>query len=165
MKMTSLKRHVLALLAIMLLAGCGQKINVTATGGICRKSVEVHLIGVNRYEKDRWETISMTNYWAPGNTLRKSTVNQSYTRVIRFGESESCKFIIKANDPIWKTWKNKKYLFVLADLPGIFEDLPGNADARRLRLPIDGDCWKGDIEISIEPGNIVPLTIPEAKCD
>lgn len=165
MKMTSLKNHVLALLAIMLLAGGCQKINVTATSGICRKSVEVHLIGVNRYEKDRWETISMTDYWAPDNTLRKSTVNQPYARVIRFGESPSCEIRIKANDPIRKIWKNKKYLFVLADLPGMFEDLPGNADARRLRLPIDRDCWKGDIKISIEPSNIIPLTIPKAKCD
>lgn len=167
MKLSSPKNYVYPLLAIILLTSCSPSINVTATDSICKKSVEVHLIGINRLEKDRWETTSMSDYWAPGNILRESTVGQPYMRVVRFGESQSCSVVIKGNDPIRKIWKNKQaeHLVVLADLLGTFDDLPGNADARRLRLPIKDKCWKGDIEISIEPGNIVALKMPKAKCD
>lgn len=146
--------------------GCGRVVNVIANEDICKKSVEVHLVGVNKFEKDRWETVRMTDYWTPGNQLRKSA--REYTYVVQFGQ-EPCKRILGKSDPVRKVWKSRKaeYLFVLADLPGIFPDQIGNADARRLRLPdVGSDCWRlnqNEINISIEASNIVPLTIP--KCD
>ena len=152
----------------LLAAGCSRVVNVTATESICRKSVEVHLVGVNRYEKDRWETVSMTDYWTPGNQLRQSA--KPYTYIMRFGQGP-CTQNLDAKNPIHKIWKsrNAAYLFVLADLPGIFNDQPGNADARRLRLPATDSrkCWKStqQIKIAIESSNIVPITVPEAKCN
>jgi hypothetical protein len=109
--------------------------------------------------------MSMTEYWTPPeNELRKSA--KAYTYVIRFGQGP-CEIALAKNDPIQGIWKSRKaeYLFVLADLRGIFSDLPGNADARRLMLPAVGsEDWglrPRTINIRVEGGNIVPLTIPK----
>jgi hypothetical protein len=160
-----------ALLVTVLVVGCNsaRRIAVTASSEICNKSVEVHLVEVNRFEKDLWEQESMTNYWTPGNKLRQSA--RGYTCVLQFGQGP-CKLVLPTNHPIQKIWRNRKaeYLFVLADLPGTFTDMPGNADARRVRMPaVDSKCWglmQGEIDISIESGKVVPLTIAESRdCD
>lgn len=148
----------------LLMGGCAQVTNVIASDTICNKSVEVHLVGVNRFERDLWETMSMTDYWTPGNQLRKSA--QEYTYVIQFGKGP-CTVTLPKKDPIRSIWKKRKaeYLFVLADLPGVYTDNIGNADARRLRLPaLNSKDWglrKKKIDIRIEEGNIVSLTIPK----
>lgn len=176
MKTTGFRCCVLALLLFGLLTGgCSRVasvivysrvVNVIASDPICNKSVEVHLVGVNRFEKDLWETMSMTDYWMPGNQLRKSA--KEYTYVIQFGQGP-CKEILNKKDPIQDTWKKRKaeYLFVLADLPGVYTDGVGNADARRLRLPAaDSADWgwrKKQIDVKIEESNIVPLTVPASK--
>jgi hypothetical protein len=173
MKTLLLQSKVFYLLAIGLLGGgCGQVISVTATEDICRKSVEVHLVGVNRFEKDRWDRISMSEYWQPENQLRKSA--KDYTYAIKFGRKSSCEVVLdkKAEEEkkIRSEWKGRQveYIFVLADLPGIFPDQDGNADARRLRLPAPGSkCWRWNqskINIRIESSNIVALTIPKSRC-
>ena len=166
MRTALFKGQVFGLLLICLLAGgCSRAVNVIAADDICKKSIEVHLVGVNRYEKDTWETMSMTDYWTPPeNQLRKSA--KAYTHVIKFGQGP-CEIVLAKKDSIQGAWKSRKaeYLFVLADLRGIFSDLPGNADARRLILPAVGsDDWgrlTKTINIRIEGGNIVPLTIPK----
>jgi len=143
-----------------------QAVNVVASDPICNKSVEVHLVGVNRFEKDLWETTSMTDYWTPGNQLRKSS--KEYTYVIQFGQGP-CEETLGKKDPIRQTWKKRKaeYLFVLADLPGVYTDSTGNADARRLRLPALGSKhWglrKKQVDIRIEESNIVSLTVPASE--
>ena len=179
MKKALLKPQVIGLLLVGLLTtGCNsasnlvlgsRTVNVIANEDICNKSVEVHLVGVNRFEKDQWETMSMTDYWEPENKMRKSA--RDYTYVIQFGQ-EPCEKTLAIKEPIRKIWKKRKveYLFVLADMPGLFDDMPGNADARRLRLPSPGSsCWgmrQRKINISIESGNVVALTIPKSKdCD
>ncbi|MHC5060821.1 MAG: hypothetical protein ACYTFK_07035 [Planctomycetota bacterium] len=170
------------LLIVLFMAGC-RTITVTATDDICKKSVEVHLVGVNRFEKSRWESVSMTDYWKPGSDLRQSS--KGYRQTVQFpiraetllkGETPCLRSIAaKDKHPIWDIWKARsaEYLFVLADLPRgakKFEDLKGNADARRLCLPLSSGCWsKGKIDISVEAANIVSLTIPklkpECRCD
>jgi hypothetical protein len=172
MRTALLKGHVFAVLLVTLLAGgcqSGRRVNVIASDEICRKSVEVHLVEVNRFEKDQWEQVSMTDYWKPGNQLRQSA--KDYTCIVRFGQG-ACKQTLTPDHPVQKVWqdRNAEYLFVLADLPSTFPDLPGNADARRVRLPaLDSKCWglhQREINISIESGKVVPLTVSESKnCD
>ena len=147
----------------LLTGGCSRALNVSSSDPICKKSVEVHLVGVNRFEKDLWETMSMTDYWTPGNQLRQSA--KEYTYVIQFGRGP-CEQTLDKKDPIRGIWKKRKveFMFVLADLPGVYEDSTGNADARRLRLPAVGSKrWglrKKKIDIRIEESNIVSLTVP-----
>jgi hypothetical protein len=168
MKAALAKSHVVGIfLVVSLTGGCSRVLNVMATDEVCKKSVELHLVGVNRFEKERWEIVSMTDYWTPGNQLRKSAAE--YTYVIQFGQGPCTRTLAK-KDPIRKIWKSRKaeYLFVLADLPGVFTDQPGNADPRRLRLPAaNSRCWgvrQRSINVSVEGSNIVPLTIPKSKC-
>jgi hypothetical protein len=160
------------LLCGLLTGGCGMSsiiggsrtINVTASDSICKKSVEVHLVGINSSEIDLWKTMSMTDYWTPGNQLRKSA--KEYTYVIQFGQGP-CMATLGKKDPIRRAWKNRnvEYLFILADLPGVFTDSVGNADARRLQLPAPNSKrwgWRDKkIDIRIEESNIVSLTIPK----
>lgn len=168
------KNQTLGLLVVGLLAGgCSRVANVmvsrgvsvTAADEVCQKSVEVHLVGVNRFEKDRWDTMSMTDYWQPENPLRKSA--EKYTYVIHFGQGP-CKATLDKKDPMVGVWKDRQaeYLLVLADLPGVFQDLEGNADARRLQLPaLDSAAWgwEKNIDIAINDNDIVALVVPESK--
>ncbi|MHC4325808.1 MAG: hypothetical protein ACYSUX_16180 [Planctomycetota bacterium] len=144
--------------------GGSRPVNVTASDPICNKSVEVHLVGINSSEKDLWQTMSMADYWTPGNQLRKSA--REYTYVIQFGRGP-CTVTLGKKDPIRRIWKSRKveYLYVLADLPGVFTDSTGNADARRLQLPATNSKrwgWRDKkIDIRIEESNIVSLTVPK----
>ena len=141
-------------------------VDVKATDRICGKSVEVHLVGVNKSQIGRWDEVSMTKYWEPENELRKSA--KDYTHVVRFGQGP-CEITLSTKDPIRRTWKKRRveYLYILADLPGIFDDKDGIADARRSRIPaLNSECWpffENKVNINIESGDIVCLT--PHKCE
>lgn len=167
------KYKIFGVLVVGLIAGgcngiVNRSIKLTADENVCKKSVEVHLVGVSWSEKEQWERESMTEYWMPNNKLRESA--KKYTYVIRFGE-EPCERILSKKDPIQKVWKKRKakYLFVLADLPSTFPDMDGNADARRLQLPApNSKCWKllqTEIKLEIDSSKIVSLTVPKPECE
>ncbi|MHC4543453.1 MAG: hypothetical protein ACYTDW_10240 [Planctomycetota bacterium] len=168
------KYKIFGVLVVGLIAGgCSgiprsRSIRITATEDVCKKSVEVHLVGVSWSEKKQWEEESMTKYWQPNNQLRESAKKNTY--VIRFGE-EPCERKLSKKDPILKTWKKRgaTYLFVLADLPSTFTDAIGNADARRLQLPApNSKCWEfleTEIKIEIDSSKIVSLTVPKPECE
>ncbi len=170
MKTIQFRHYVLGLLLFGLLTGgCGaitgsRPVNVTASDPICKKSVEVHLVGVNELNKEKWETVSMTDYWTPGNTLR--TTAKEYTYVIQFGRGPCTKTLGK-KDPIRRIWKKRKaeYLFVLADLPQEHVDEVGNVDKRRLQLPATNSKrwgWREkQIDIEITENGIGALTVPK----
>jgi hypothetical protein len=150
----------------LLAGGCPKTVNVLATDEICKNySVEVHLVGVSKLERETWDALPMSDYWKPDNQLRRSAV--AYTQVIKFGQGH-CEEKIEPNHVIRGKWKENKaaYMFVLAHLPGLFDDQPGNADPRRLRLPQPGsmtgwDPFERKIDIRIERGQVRSLTIPK----
>ncbi len=144
-----------AVLVVLLSAGCAsiQK-NLTVTldkswfyKGDVLPSIEVDLVGVSEQEKHLWETYSMTDYWNPGNRLRTEAVKH----VLRFGSGQSTSQTIKRKDAIWADWKSAGtcYLFVLADLPGAYSDVPGSDDPRRKVL--DLKKTSANIEVIIRP--------------
>jgi hypothetical protein len=102
-------------------------------------SIEVDLIGVNAVEYPRWENYSMSQYWSPADQLRRDA--DKY--VMRFGQDWALAQTLRHQDAVWRRWKPKQatHLFVLAFLPGVHEDQPGNADPRRLILPLDQRRW------------------------
>lgn len=142
--------------------GCGPNIIVTSEG-IGNKSVEVNVVGVNKYEYSQWESMSMDKYWSPDNPARVNAKRH----IMKFGQNLPVEQILERKNPLHKQWKARKveYLFILADLPGIHEDQPGSADARRLILPWRKKCWKWKkkIEVSLESNGINCFTLP--KCD
>ena len=170
MKTISMKcRTLVLLIAVLSLGGCGscRKVQVTAMDDVCQKSVALHLVGVNRFERDTWYNMSMTEYWQPGSRWHQNA--KEYTYALRYGGQQACAVTITPKDPIAKIWKerNAEYLFILGDLHGIFEDEPGNADPRRLMIP--APCskeWKRKtrtIEIVVTNSNIRCDTTPKAK--
>jgi len=127
------------------------------------KSIEVNIVAVNETELPRWETIPMSEYWDPENPLRKSAVKC----VMTFGEKLPEEQLLKKDDPIWKTWKDRKatWLIILANLPGI-KDQPGWADPRRIHMTLDSSKWENrywgsdTIKIQIGSGGLTPLRQP-----
>ena len=165
MKTTQIRCYVFGLVLLGLLTGgCSRVVTVAASDSICKKSVEVHLVGVNEIKKSKWESMSMTDYWKPGNTTRQSA--QEDTFVFQFGRGP-CTFTLGKKDPIRRRWKDRKarYLFILADLPGVFPDEKGNNDARRLILPaINSKRWGlrvKQINIEINEIDIKAITVPK----
>ena len=136
------------LLALVLAGGCqGMKkfnVEVTADPSIGDRTVEVDLVGVNRYDLQRWNSIEMSKYWGRGNPEREKASKY----VIKFGVSPQgdtlpMEQVLKKNHDIWKEWRANQvtHLFVMAHLPGVHEDRPGNADSRRVSIPLESKCW------------------------
>jgi hypothetical protein len=130
------------------------------------QSIEVNLIGVNDTEFRRWEQVPMSQYWQPDNPFRLSA--KKY--VMTFGGSAARKQLLARSDPIWDVWqeRNATHLFVLAYLPWITQDQPGEGDPRRIILPLKISCWDGynwganDIPIQLGSGGITSLR--QHKC-
>jgi hypothetical protein len=149
-------RCVLALVSMVLLAfatGCScdpvaHNIKVTADEGLRdssgnMKSVEVHLVGVNPSDKQRWDSVRITQYFSPGNKMREGADK----KVFQFGGSAATSQTLAASDPIWKTWLSSgaKYVYVLAFLPGGAEDQEGTRDGRRQVIPLGSCRWSGNM--------------------
>lgn len=117
------------------------------------QSIEINFVGVNETEYRRWEQMSMNDYWEPDNRMRTSAIKY----VLTFGEGHPKKQMLKISDPIWREWVTKRqanHLFVMAYLPWIQEDSPGNADPRREILPLERGRWEwsawGSLTIPVE---------------
>ena len=149
---------------VLFASGCVRTVCVEAVG-IGDKSVEVNLVGINDLEFSRWENMSMTEYWKPGSPMRINAPRY----IMKFGQDLTRKQCLRKDDEIWKAWdkRNDIYLFILADLPGEHADQIGNADTRRLILPIRWQCWdwlQNRLDISLEPGGIICFTPPKPEC-
>ena len=117
------------------------------------QSIEVNLVGISDTDLRRWEEMSMNSYWEPDNKIRASAIKF----VMRFGEGHPKKQKLSVNDPIWREWIEKRqanHLFVLAYLPWLQKDSPGDADPRRKTLPLERGRWEwsawGSLTIPIE---------------
>jgi len=131
-----------AVLSALFVAGCGSRrgfeVGLTAADSQGRKpSVEVHMIGVrNAGEYRHWRDLSVSEYW-------QSVQLDPKVYVMKFGEGLPDPQTLEANNEIWKTkWDGAKMLFILSSFPP-GKDLPADADARRLMLPLDWKhCWE-----------------------
>ncbi len=139
-----------ALLPIWAAAGCGYNVEVKLDARDDQgtmPSVAVHLVAVkNKDEYQRLHDIPMTEYWdAPqvdGNTF-----------VMKMGEGKDNPQVLSKKNPIWdEQWKDAKLLFVMTNYPG-GRDMPGNADARRIILPLKKGSWNrayfGEVNIPL----------------
>jgi hypothetical protein len=127
-------------------------------------TIAVDLVGVNATDYKRWYNYSMTRYFSAGDLLRSGAVKAT----INFTPGSSAKVVFSKHNPIWKQWKKNgdTYLFVLAQLPGIRQDMPGPEDPRRLILPLQKSRWPDSanpIRILIKNSGVVCLTPPKPK--
>lgn len=123
-------------------------------------SVDIHLIGANALsDLPKWQTISVTDYWKPENRH----LRDAEKAVLQFGPGKPNVQTFSSTDPIWSRWLSTGalHLVVLVDLPGISSDRDGNADPRRLILPLDVKKWPSDVktvELRIQESGIRLLT-------
>ncbi|MBN1764500.1 MAG: hypothetical protein JW860_04520 [Sedimentisphaerales bacterium] len=151
-------------LAMLMFAGCSRVNMKVKAEGI--ESVEVNIVGVSNSVYSFWESMSMTDYWKPDNSVRLDAKRNGYLYEIKFDQNNPREQTLKTSDPVWKVWSKRKakYWFILADIPGMHKDAPGNADARRLIIPYK--CKKahiGTIEISLESSGVKCFSLP--KCE
>lgn len=121
-------------------------------------SVEVHLLALDPDAGRQLQTYSMTDYWNPN---RKK--DEFVKRVLHFGQGKENPQTLSYKDPIWDRWdaNGAEYLFVLADLPGLFQDKEDVKDPRRVILPLHPERWNQRlIRISIEKGGVYLQTPP-----
>lgn len=119
-------------------------------------TVEVHVIALDFVKAKVLQDASMSDYWDPNRRRRDFTM-----RVMRFGAGQPTTQTLAWSDPIWADWQRAgaSYLFVLADLPNVFKDLPDIKDPRRLILPLDRARWQHRaIQIAVEADGVFCLT-------
>ncbi len=127
-------------------------------------TIAVDLVGVNATDYKRWYNYSMTRYFSAGDLLRSGALKAT----LNFTPGSSAQVVFSKHNPIWKQWKKNgdTSLFVLAQLPGIRQDMPGPEDPRRLILPLKKSRWPGSanpIKILIKNSGVVCQTPPKPK--
>jgi hypothetical protein len=135
-------------------------IKVELDPALVGSSLQVDLIGANQVsDLPKWESYSVTEYWQPDNVARRDARKAT----LQFGRGRSEAQMFSATDPRWSEWMSTGalYLVVIADLPGSWTDRAGNADPRRVILPLDSAEWgKGTetIEFTIQEGGVRLIT-------
>jgi len=123
-------------------------IKVDLDPALAGSSLQVDLIGANPVsDLPKFETYSVSDYWKPGDPLRRDAAKIT----LAFGEGRPTSQVLNLSDAIWKRWlkTGAQSLVVLVDLPGISTDRAGNADPRRLILPLDGNKWGNTTTLNI----------------
>lgn len=169
-------KRMMSVLAVGLFAllsvGCcpNQRMNVTVElddamkqrlAELSGRNIQVDIVALNSAEHQRWKDYSMTTYWTPPYELKNSV--PVYSMIFDPGKSTSQ--TLSAKDSIWDKWwanasdKDQMRLYVVALLPGTFDDKPGNTDARRQIMPLGKCRWNGDtVKIQVQRAGIRTLT-------
>jgi len=131
-------------------------------------SIEVNLVGINEVEYPEWYRQSMTGYWEPDQAMRITAVRKGYAHVMTFGEEQPVQHVLYRSNAIWREWEAKgaRYLYVLCNFPRNADDQQGNADPRRLVLPLEKNRWrnylwgKRVISVEVTPSGLICHTPP-----
>ena len=143
-----------ATLGLALLTSCSaglSTINLQGSSGVTQSSVLVDVVGINA-NTEGLKLAPVPKYWQGGSAQAKGE-----SKSFRFGPNSPQTYTLAATDPIWKHWHDTgvKEIMVIADLPGVFPDLPGDADARRKILPLSGSATA---TITVDKSGLVKST-------
>jgi hypothetical protein len=128
-------------------------INIGLDDMLAGMSLQVEVIGTNPTDLSKWESLSVSQYWQPGNVQRRDANKVTYD----FGRGKPATVSLPLSDPKWNQWLDggATHLVILADLPTLAVDQPGNADSRRLVLPLGKDHWKeSTIDILVQESGV-----------
>jgi len=120
-------------------------VKVTLDSTLAGTSVQIDLVGVNELaDLPKWQSYSVTDYWQPNNAFRRDA--RKYT--MQFGRDKDSTQTMLSIDAHWAEWlrTGALQLVIVADLPGAQTDQAGNADPRRLILPLDKAAWGGKVD-------------------
>ena len=129
------------------------------------KSVQVDVIAVSDAELQRWQTVPVDTYWAPGGSGLFTTADKK-TLAFSFQENVTSK-TLPATDPVWNNWKQKGAmdLVLVARIPGLSGGGgAGAADPRRLIITLNGCRWddtKKPLEIRVSSAGLTSLSQPK----
>jgi hypothetical protein len=152
--------------------GCGptrHPVNVSMSPqfGNNKPAIEVVITALNHQEADYLAQYPMSRFFAPGDTERGGLDKI----VMEFGpNSQGTQSFTPASkddwERHWRVWEGRQatQLFVMAFLPGRFEDKPGNLDARRQAVPLGKCKWEKDdspINFELTPAKLELLTPPK----
>lgn len=133
-------------LGLVLLTGCSSSlttVNLQGSASVASSSVLVDVVGIGPSNQGL-KLSPVSQYWRGGPAQAKADAKS-----FRFGPNSPQVYTIAAGDPIWKHWQSigAKEVMVIADLPGVFPDLPGDSDARRKILPINSKSTSATIVV------------------
>lgn len=173
--MMSIRIMGVALAAMALLAsGCGSspratklQVNMTLNEQLAQSgrvpSIEVDVIGLNESQLSTFRSVGLSEYFL--STLRRDTNKKTYY----FASGNTEPKTLSRTDDAWSEWiddQGAMYLAVLADIPGVTQDMPGEADPRRLILPLDRSRWSGTrVDIRVDRSGLTLLTPPKPAAD
>lgn len=162
---------------VFALAGCSSvrpyDIKITIHNRLQKSSVQVDIVGVKPADLPLWEDYSMTDYWSLKDDMRTDAEMEGMTKVFKFGPAAKTypSPTLSEKDEIWNTWISEdsedcEHLLILADIPGEFKDKAGDADPRRLKLPLESGRWssqakKNGIEIDVKRSGLSFKTSPK----
>ena len=151
--------HLLAVAAagLSLLAGCSSPlntVNLQGSASVAAASVQVDVVGLNA-NNQTLKAIPVPQYWRGTSAQYKAD-----TKSFRFGPNSPQTYTIAASDPIWKHWADTGAtdVMVIADLPGVFADMPGDADQRRKIIPIHSKSKTTTATIVVDKTGLVRST-------
>ncbi len=135
-----------AAFSLSLLTGCGSSLNTVNLQGsptVTAASVQVDVVGIGPNNQSL-KLLPVPKYWQGGNAQAKTDAKS-----FRFGPNSPQTYTVAADDPMWKHWHDigAKEIMVIADLPGVFSDLPGDADQRRKLIPIAGKTTSATVVV------------------
>lgn len=155
-----------------LLGGCSSKPKMGAyniqvsldpalAGAPAVPSIEVDIVGVPDARRALWNAQSLNAYFSAANADRHAADKHT----MNFGSGQVAPQTLARNAAIWKTWLDggATQVYIMASLPGVSTDAPGDMDPRRLILPLDTRQWdRGQtIEIEVQANRLVPRTAPK----
>lgn len=139
--------------AVVAFSGCSSapkptqySLKIEIDGALASSSIQLDIVGANAVsDLPKWETYSVSEYWQPGNPMRRDADKV----VLSFGEGKPTVQYFSSDNGAWQRWLNSgaRYLVLVVDLPGIAADREGNADARRLILPLDKRKWPRGVDV------------------
>ena len=129
-----------------LLTGCSSSLSTVSLQGspsVATSSVLVDVVGIGPNNK-ALEVTPVSRYWQGGSAQAKGD-----SKSFRFGPNSPQTYTLGPNDPIWKHWHDigATEVMVIADLPGVFADAPGDSDARRKILPMSSKSTTATITV------------------
>ena len=112
-----------AALGLSLLTGCSSSlktVNLQGSPTVTAASVQVDVVGIGASNQSL-KLLPVPKYWQSGG-------GKADAKSFRFGPNSPQTYTVAASDPIWKHWHDigAKEIMVIADLPGVFADLPGD---------------------------------------
>lgn len=127
-------------------------------------SIQVDVIAIKASDLEQWSKKSIDKYLSPNDRARERALKKTLT----FQSGDNAPKSFEPSDILWTQWQPRDpyYLVVLADIPGRHRDQYGNADKRRIIIPLQASEWTdpkdlSEISIHISSNGLLATPTPD----